>query len=923
MKKKLIILLSALFLIGIFGNASAQPEDEAIRLNKEGVTAHQEGRYEDALKYFAESLKIYKKLDSTHDTAITLIDIGLVYKSLGRYEDALKYYEEALKVFEELKPCKHAAQNLDEIAIVYSILGRYDEALKYSEEALKMKRGFKTPEEQSIAQSLYNIGWIYGGSGRYEEAFKYYNEALTIRKGLNIPRDLAQSLTGTGWSLYRTGKPNEALKHLEEALSIYRQLNIPQETALTINNIGVVYKSLKRYDEALKYHTEALKIRKELNISSDLTQSLNNIAQTYKSLGRHDDALSAYKEALDIFRKLNIPNDIAAALYRTGAIYESLGKYHEALKYYEESLDVVKKLNMPQDEAAGLNDIGLIYYELGQYDKALKYYEEALKINRKLDTPIGIATELDNIGWVYLALKDYKKAEELFKEKEEEEARAGYGWTGNPSLVEVYLATGKYKEALELLEKMELTWFSGSPYRIQYHTQKGYALKGIGQLRDASEEFLSAVSIVEEMRKNVQGEKIGFLSAGSAQGRAQAYRGLLATLSERALSGEKNDKIFSPYGKDLESIAFYFSESVKARVLLEAMAQSAREAGHIELPQQLWEKEQSLIQQISAIDSQWTAEYKKGEEALGRLKGIREKLSAELNELISELRKSYPTYASLYYPKPILAERLSLKDNEVLLEYAIGVDRVYLFMVIKEGVKKVVKLPLSKEALEEKIKAFMEPLNTKQYERFSVEEAEELYELLLAEVLKEVKQGEKIIIVPDGVLGLLPFEALVIEKGKGIKDSLYVGDRYVLSYYQSATVLSFQRSLKSSKLEKPLFALGNPVYSKDDPRYIAWKSKNKEVFVAGVNKYSFRGLAIKPKWGKTLELDIGNEVEFLPLPEIEIEVKEIAKTIGVSLEPPDILLSVNANETELDKRHSFLLTYGNRLPSRKKCLFLS
>src|SRR3989338_10404442 len=112
-------------------------------------------------------------------------------------------------------------------------------------------------------------------------------------------------------------------------------------------------------------------------------------------------------------------------------------------------------------------------------------------------------------------------------------------------------------------------------------------------------------------------------------------------------------------------------------------------------------------------------------------------------------------------------------------------------------------------------------MNTKQIERFSVEKAKELYEILLAEAMKEItpspqsppiKGGEvassqgkgnfsdkKIIIVPDGILGLLPFESLVIpdrniqgqvKEGKDYNDSLYVGDRYQISYYQSATVLA-------------------------------------------------------------------------------------------------------------------------------------
>ncbi|MEW6601351.1 MAG: CHAT domain-containing protein, partial [Nitrospirota bacterium] len=144
------------------------------------------------------------------------------------------------------------------------------------------------------------------------------------------------------------------------------------------------------------------------------------------------------------------------------------------------------------------------------------------------------------------------------------------------------------------------------------------------------------------------------------------------------------------------------------------------------------------------------------------------------------------------------------------------------------------------------------------------------------------------------------FDALVIKETGDVKDSLYVGDRYSISYYQSATVLALKRSLNDREPEKTLFALGNPVFSGDDPRYGAWKKKQEGPVLASLDKYSFRGLAIKSKWGKTTEADTtGSKVEFRPLPETETEVKGIAKIMGVLPRPPDVLLSVMANETNL------------------------
>ena len=85
-----------------------------------------------------------------------------------------------------------------------------------------------------------------------------------------------------------------------------------------------------------------------------------------------------------------------------------------------------------------------------------------------------------------------------------------------------------------------------------------------------------------------------------------------------------------------------------------------------------------------------------------------------------------------------------------------------------------------------------------------------LYDLLLAGVLPEVKETDRVIIVPDGILGLLPFEALVVQAGKGLQDSVFVGDRYTLTYYQSATVLALKRRLQEAPGQPPPLRPGEP-----------------------------------------------------------------------------------------------------------------
>ena len=336
------------------------------------------------------------------------------------------------------------------------------------------------------------------------------------------------------------------------------------------------------------------------------------------------------------------------------------------------------------------------------------------------------------------------------------------------------------------------------------------ALRGKGMLPEASSELLKAVSIAPEIRPKVRLKR----EAGPG-GCIRAYRELVATLSERVIQGELTDKRFISYGKDLTSNAFYFAEATKARVLLEAMANSGNYSRR-KLPLKIRKKEGDILNQLFAIEDQWEETYEKNEEAFKILVKRKETLKKELVSFISMLRNKYPIYAALNYPQPILPERLPLKDNEVLLEYALSNNAGYIFKVNKGGIERVIKIPQGKDEIERQVLEFVHSLNEFNTKKnFSLISGTALYKLLLDEA--DLPPDKDIIIVPDGVLDLLPFKALVITPEKD--NAVFVGDRWKISYYQSATVLALNRTLKPSKAEKPFISKSVPL----DTFHPAWR----------------------------------------------------------------------------------------------------
>jgi hypothetical protein len=359
-------------------------------------------------------------------------------------------------------------------------------------------------------------------------------------------------------------------------------------------------------------------------------------------------------------------------------------------------------------------------------------------------------------------------------------------------LIAVSLETGRYQEALALLKNLPPSWRDNKGRHMEYDAQYGMALSGMGLLGEASREFLKAVATVEDIRRGVA-EKNSFFAGGGYISRLTPHRALAAVLAKMAVAGEKMDAAFLPYGQNPASAAFYFSEMTKARTRLEAMSAAAQKSQEEKIPPDLRDKERSILDRLAAVDRQWEAAYKKGEDAVSRLEAGRQSLRDALDRLIKELRRKYPEYAALHYPKPSPPEDLPLKADEVLLEYAIGENTCFLFVVRKGGVDRLVKIPVSRQQLEKAVAAFVAPMNSNEYEQFSIQAGKALYDLLFSEAARDIGQNEHIIIVPDGVLGRLPFEALVTSAGRNYRDTRYAGDTWTITYAQSATTLALMR----------------------------------------------------------------------------------------------------------------------------------
>ena len=142
-----------------------------------------------------------------------------------------------------------------------------------------------------------------------------------------------------------------------------------------------------------------------------------------------------------------------------------------------------------------------------------------------------------------------------------------------------------------------------------------------------------------------------------------------------------------------------------------------------------------------------------------------------------------------------------LRPDELVLEYALGESTSYV-LVIDNSEIRVVRLP-DRARIEGIVDQYLAEIRAR---KAATELGQQLYSILLGSI-PEYLRKPRLIVVPDGKLNLVPFDALVNNKGD------YVLSSHAVTSAPSATVLHLLRSRpERTGMSVPLLAVGDVSY---------------------------------------------------------------------------------------------------------------
>ncbi|MCK7462248.1 MAG: CHAT domain-containing protein [Sphingobacterium sp.] len=308
---------------------------------------------------------------------------------------------------------------------------------------------------------------------------------------------------------------------------------------------------------------------------------------------------------------------------------------------------------------------------------------------------------------------------------------------------------------------------------------------------------------MERLRGRIPAEPF---SIGFARNKFDAYERAIHILAARHARKASGDVL---------SELFDLVERAKARAFLENAQEALADVAATDRSV-LEERQHAISRNIKELSSRIAGHPASREEEVALVNEL-EMEEDEYVRLISEMkvqednqedrwRKSISGIADI--------QGMLLSEAAVLLEYYLGEQSSYLLRISPQDIR-LYRLPARGE-VEASLRAYLRFISDRSLDsRAGIVPAERIgRELMPLERDENFNRAKSVLVVPDGVLYHLPFEALRIPDGPGSK---YLIENVPVFYCPSASSLMLLKSAgKPGKWKKALLAIGGPAYDPND-----------------------------------------------------------------------------------------------------------
>mgnify|MGYP001813417890 CR=1 FL=1 len=672
-----------------------------------------------------------------------------------------------------------------------------------------------------------------------------FERASALWERLGDRQQLGRSLRGVANTCAQLNEWDRAAEAAIAARAIAEEVGDLELLSEVLGELAGVRLEQGRNAEAEAIFIRVAELALELGQSRQHHTMLHNLASSYAVRLAYQDALDTHRRALTFARKAGLDDKELSSLIAVASIHLRLGDPERASRRFVEVVELAEERGDRRREAWALRELGQAQVELGLSDEARRSYERSLKLRREIGETRGVGIVINQLAGLERKLGNLDRALELYLE-----ANAVATELGDPvgiavtstNVARVLVETGHPVEAHRRLAESLETYTELGLDRQKLSTLRTMAEASLdlGKFGRGRDECLLALELLETIR--------GELADPDLRARYLApQREIYVMLATALVELDTKD----PSGNHLEE-AFTASEKAHARTLLELVKASG--GGHANTDDvRLEDRYEAVLSELSAVQTRLLGvEIPDSERA--EIEARRLQLDDERREIESSLRRR--SARSQVAAPDLEALQRRLGDDTALVEYLVG-ERNTVMLIVTGDALGAHLLPGSDELriLIEPLRDLMARPGRRDRGRLD-RSAADAGKLLLGPAMDRLNGIDRLVVVPDGVLHLLPFEALTIDEVRSVLE------RWSVSYAPSVTMIEALAIRRRHHAEPSLFAVADPLLPTAKPAL-----ESTTVTTTSTS----RTLAEGRSFG-----------DLRPLPEARAEVAEVA-----GLFPPD------------------------------------
>lgn len=757
------------------------------RWNKEDLQA--------AIGKYTEARDSLQTTSYRPESTIALLSIAEVHFMLSDYKEAIDYFSQARTNASSNNDRVREIQALNGIGYVHIYLSEYSDAIPFFNQAFGIRKRVPESEPPNTRQrleatTLNNLGEAHYSLGDLKQAMDFFNRALALWLAAGDRRGQALAELNIGYVYYDMGDYEAAAAHYEKSLPLWKETDDLRGEALTKTALGGIRSFTGERQLALDAHTEAMHVFQRIGDRQGLAAALNGLGRVYEESNDLNTALDNYDQALKLCREIGHREFAALGELYVGRVYRSMKDPQSAQQHFEKSVELSRASHNRRIQAYAEKGIAGIFDSEGRQVDALNLLNEALSLYREIGDRRGQAQTLNNIGLIHQGARRFGVARTYF----------------NRALAFNRAGDDRAGEA-------------ATRFNI------ARAERSLGSLNDALTEIREAMKIVESLRSSLARFELRYSYFALMQEYYAFYVDLLMQLYK-----QNSDQ-------QLVATAFEASESTRARSLREILTEAKVDIRQ-GVPDELLSRERELQQQLSARARYYLRlkNNERTESEANELEKELRRLTNDYSEVEAQIRARSPRYAELTKPNLPDTKEIQTKlldDQTVLLEYLLGEEKSYVWLVSNKSVQ--VYEILNRTELETATRKLYELLTARQavpnedavaYEkRVAAADAEywnqaaSLSRTLFGPIAAQIS-GKRLLLVTDGALQFLPFEALPEPDSVGQDEPRpLILAHEIVNLPSASTLYSLrQQQSKEAAADKLVALFTDPVFARTDPR---------------------------------------------------------------------------------------------------------